>query len=73
VKDFRIALMQLNLPQAEGLDERISRIEAWTRSAANEGANVVWFGELAVTSSLLPRRTGSSTSPGSMECTSSPG
>jgi predicted amidohydrolase len=45
--------MQLNLPQAEGVDERLDTMDSWVRRAAGAGADVVWFGELAVPSYLL--------------------
>jgi len=53
MKDFRIAMMQLTLPQAEGVDQRLARMDAWTRRAADAGADLVWFGELAVPGYLL--------------------
>ena len=53
MKDFRVAMMQLTFPQADGVDERIRQIDRWTRAAAEEGADLVWFGELCVTSYLL--------------------
>lgn len=53
MKDFRIAMMQLTCPQSESVDQRLATMDAWARRAADEGADLVWFGELAVPSYLL--------------------
>jgi predicted amidohydrolase len=56
MKDFRVAMMQLNLPQANGIDQRLEKMKHRVRSAADEGADLVWFGELAVSGYILDSR-----------------
>jgi predicted amidohydrolase len=53
MEDLRVAMMQVNMPQHESVDQRLDRMEVWVRQAADAGANLVWFGELAVSSYLL--------------------
>jgi predicted amidohydrolase len=53
MKDFRVAMMQLNFPQANGIDHRLAKMERWVRTAVEQGADLVWFGELAVGSYIL--------------------
>ena len=56
MEDFRIALLQLNLPQASSVHENLTKITGWVRRAADVGARLVMFGELGVTGYLLDSR-----------------
>jgi N-carbamoylputrescine amidase len=62
VEDFRIALLQLNLPQANTVHENLAKIAHWVAQAADAGARVAMFGELGVTGYLLD--SGGLTEPG---------
>ena len=53
MKDFRVAMMQLTFPQADGIDLRLAKMERWVHTAADHGADLVWFGELAVSGYIL--------------------
>jgi predicted amidohydrolase len=67
MRDFRIAMMQLNFPQRNSVDENIEKMEKWVHIAADKGADLVMFGELSVSGYLLNTSGMRSLSSGSSE------
>jgi N-carbamoylputrescine amidase len=53
MRDFRLALMQLTIPQSNSVAQNLAKMEGWVRQAAEAGANLVMFGELATSGYLL--------------------
>ena len=53
LRDFRLAMAQINLPQKNSVDENIDKMEKWIKQAKDEGADLVMFGELSVSGYLL--------------------
>lgn len=53
MKDFRIAMAQINHPQINTVDQNIEKMRDWTRKAADQGADMIMFGELCVSGYLL--------------------
>ncbi len=53
MKDFRIAMAQINMPQINTVDQNIEKMHTWIRKAADNGADMIMFGELSVSGYLL--------------------
>ena len=53
MRDFKLAMAQLNLPQKNSVNDNINKIEEWVCRAKSEGAELVMFGELSVSGYLL--------------------
>lgn len=51
--DTRIALAQLTIPQRNSVADNLAKVEEWVRRASEAGANLVMFGELALSGYLL--------------------
>jgi len=53
MKDFRIAMAQINMSQSNTVEQNIERMHTWIRRAADNGADMIMFGELTVSGYLL--------------------
>lgn len=66
MQDFKLAMIQICLPQANSVEQNLDKMEHWIHCAANAGANLIMFGELAITGYLLD--SSKLTEPGTGAC-----